>query len=252
MEREKNDKVRTITFKNLWHILIHRLPVIAAGACVGTILLFVATQAAYTPQYQSRAVLYIIRQSENISTGDASTEFSLSLKLVNDCTYFLKSHTVLDRVIEDLHLDMTYRQLYSSISVYNPDNTRILEVTVEAASPEQAKQIVDLIGQIAPREIEDVMGYRQLQLFENGTLNADPSNRIGPTMYLLFCGMLAMAIYGVFLIAYLLDDRVRTDEDVEQLLGLSLLGSIPDANAAQRNRYGYYAYQSKRKKEVQA
>lgn len=47
--------------------------------------------------------------------------------------------------------------------------------------------------------------------------------------------------YSVFLVAFLLDDCIRTDEDVERYLGLSILGDIPDANDVKRHQYGYYA-----------
>ncbi len=248
MEQEKNANGKTVTFKDLWNLLVQKILVITAGALVGTVLLFAVSQVTYTPRYESKAILYITRQSESTSFGDASTEFSLSLKLVNDCTFFLKSHTVLDRVIDEMKLNMSYRQLYNSILVSNPENTRVLEVVVEADSPEQAKQIVDRICNIAPQEIEDVMGYKQVQLFENGTLNAEPSNRISMIVYLLAFAVLAVAIYGVFLVIDLLDDRIRSDEDIEQILGLSVLSNIPDASATQHERYGYYACRSARKK----
>lgn len=248
MEHEKNDNGRIVTFSDLWGILTQRILVIAAVALVGTLLLFMVGKATYTPMYQSTATLYISRQVGTATSGDASTEFSLALKLVNDCTYFLKSHTVLDQVITDLDLDITYKELYNSITTHNPDNTRILEVTVEADTPYKAKQIVDHICQIAPQVIENTMGHRQVKLFEMGTLSDYPSNRTGMIVYILVFGILAALTYAVFLVAYLLDDRIRTDEDIERLLGLSILGNIPDANSTQHDRYGYGVYQGKQKK----
>lgn len=246
MDNKQYDKGRTVTFKELWSILTQRFPAILAAGLAGVMLLFVAVQGTYTPRYESRATLYIMRQGDGTTYSDASSEFSLALKLVNDCTYFLKSHSVLDQVIEDLELDMTYEQLHNSVTAYNPDNTRILEIIVEADSPELAKQIVDQICQIAPHVIEEAMGSRQVQLFENGALNTEPCNQVGRLAYLLAFAVIAVAAYGVFLVAYLLDDRIRSDEDIERVLGLSVLGNIPDANSTQHDRYGYYAYKSKR------
>ena len=43
------------------------------------------------------------------------------------------------------------------------------------------------------------------------------------------------------LLVYLLDDRIHSAEHIEQLLGLSVLGDIPDCNMIhQKGRYGYY------------
>ena len=242
MEMDKNETGRVVTFKDLWNLFVQTFMIIAAVALAGTVLFFAAMRITYDPRYESTATLYILRQSESTSSGDASNEFSLALKLVNDCTYFLKSHVVLDQVIEDLDLNMTYKQLYNSVSTHNPDNTRILEITVEANSPEQAKLIVDQICQIAPEVIEEAMGYEQVHLFENGILNTVPSNQTGILVYMLIFVMLAVLTYGGFLIGYLLDDRLRTDEDVEKILGVSILGNIPDANTPHQDGYGYYAY----------
>lgn len=247
MENKENGRI--VTFKNLWDLLVQRFLVIALVAIVGSILFLAVSRMTYTPVYQSTVILYIQRQSDTTSVGDASSEFSLSLKLVNDCIYFVKSHTVLDQVIADLDLDMSYRQLYNSISAHNPDNTRFLEITVKAGTPEQAKEIADRIGQIAPQVIDNAMGRRQVYLFEEGTLNESPSNKTGMIIYAVVFVMLAAATYVVYLIQYLLNDQIRTDEDVERILGLTILGSIPDANATFRNESKYYGYGRTKKKK---
>lgn len=43
-----------------------------------------------------------------------------------------------------------------------------------------------------------------------------------------------MLTYTAFLIFYLVDDTLRTDEDIQQYLGLTILGDIPNANNQQR------------------
>lgn len=247
MENKENDRI--VTFKDLWNLLMQRILIIAAVALVGGGLFFLATKMLQTPEYESRGTLYIQRQSNVSSVGDASSEFSLALKLVNDCTYFIKSHTVLDQVIRDLDLGVSYRQLYNSVSTHNPDNTRFLEVTVTAASPEQAKQIVDAICVLAPQVIEQTMGSQQISQFETGTLNTTPSNQTSILLVLVVMVLLAALTYGVFLVIYLMDDRFRSDEDVEKILGLTVLGSIPDASVAPREGSGYYGYGKKSAKK---
>lgn len=246
---EHNENGRVVTFKDLWDLLVRRILIIAAVAVLGGILFFLGARALYTPEYTSKATLYIQRQSESNSVGDASSEFSLALKLVNDCTYFLKSHTVLDQVITDLNLDMSYRQLYNSVSTNNPDNTRILEVTVTAQDPELAASIVNRICQIAPQVIENTMGHQQVTLFEEGRVNRTPTNQTGILVVLVVMVLLAVMTYGVFLVIYLLDDRILSDEDVEKILGLSVLGSIPDANANFPDGDGYYGRKKKTAKK---
>ena len=101
----------------------------------------------FVPQYASTATLYILRQADGATASDASSDFSLALKVVNDCTYLLKSHTVLDEVISSLNLDMEYEDLYDCVSTSNPEDTRILEVTVKASMSLEQRILIRAIVQ---------------------------------------------------------------------------------------------------------
>lgn len=236
-----NQNMRIVTLKDLWDLLMQRFLIILLAAVAAVGVLYGVNAATQEPLYESTATLYISRQSdESTSSGDASNDFSLALKVINDCTYLLKSHTVLDQVIEELSLTMDYDELYSAISTHNPDSTRILEVTVEASSPQLAKRIVDKICELGKDSITEAMGFEQVNLFEYGVLNQTPCNNTSMLTYALVGMIAAVFVYTVFLLIYLLDDRIRTTEDIENYLGLSVLGEIPDGKEASKNKYGYY------------
>lgn len=236
------NNMRAITLKDLWDLFIHRIAVIALAAVIAAGSLFVVDKITIKPMYASTATMYILRQSgsENSSSGEAANELTLALRLMYDCNYLLKSRTVLNTVIEDMDLDMTYYELSSRISTANPTNTRILEITAEAETPELAKAIVDKICEIGPDKIQDAMGFSQVNLYEYGTLPKDPCNNPGLMKYAVIAVAAAVAVYAVFLMMFILDDRIRTEEDIERYLGLSILAEIPDFNADTKGRYGYY------------
>ena len=238
-----NQKVnlKTVTLKDLWEVFIQRLWAIILAACICSAGLWLFNRMTFVPQYASTATLYILRQADGATASDANSDFSLALKVVNDCTYLLKSHTVLDEVISSLNLDMEYEELYDRISTSNPEDTRILEVTVKADSSEMAKRIVDQICTIGSKRIEDAMGFQQVNLYELGTTDSDPCNRTRVLTF-VFAGIAAAVVmYVVFLIIFLLDDRIQTDdENLERYLGLSVLGNIPSADGKKPGKYGYY------------
>lgn len=250
MTTQYSTNVRVVTLKDLWVILINRLwiMILAALVVTGGILLF--NRLTFVPAYSSTATLYILRQDNAGSTRNSDSDFSLALKVVNDCDYLLKSHSVLDEVIRELNLDTDYKTLSKCVSISNPENTRILEVTVESNSPENAKQIVDAICKIGQEQITEAMGFQQVNLYEYGTLNNKPCNIMSITTYMLIGMITAILVYSVFLVIFLLDDRIRTEEDIERYLGLSVLGDIPNANDKRNNQYGYYkAYGAQGKKK---
>ena len=128
---------------------------------------------------------------------------------------------------------------------------------MESDSPENAKRIVDAICEIGQEQITEAMGFQQVNLYEYGTLNDKPCNTTSMTTYMLVGMIAAVLVYSIYLIIYLLDDRIRTEEDIERYLGLSVLGDIPNADDKKSRQYGYYkAYgahgQKKTKKKRRA
>lgn len=236
------NSVRMITLADLWDLFIQRAVVIILAAVIAAGGFFAVDMATYDPQYSSTATMYILRQGggEETSSGEAANELTLALRLVYDCNYFLKSRTVINTVIEELGLDMTYNQLHSRISISNPTNTRVLEITVRGDTPEEAKAIVDRICDIGPGKIEEAMGFSQVNLYEYGNLPAAPSNSPNILKYGVVGIAAAVVTYAVYLLMFILDDRLRTDEDIERILGLSILAEIPNTGGSNKGRYGYY------------
>lgn len=232
---DNRDSTVTIYLSDLWDVFVRRmvLIILAALICVAGEYLY-ATKIV-KPLYNSTSTLYVLRQDES---GDySSTDFSLALNLVNDCTYMLKSHAVLDEVIEELELDMSYKALSDSISTRNPDNSRILEVSVKTGDPELSKKIVDKLCTIGAEKISDVMRMDQVTVLERGTLEQNPSNRVGMMRYIMFGALGAVLCYLAFVVAFVLDDKIKTEEDVKRYLQLSVLGEIPYTSASGRREH---------------
>ena len=246
---EQNKTARTITIKELWNIFVYRLWVMILAATIVVGAFFAYTTLTYTPRYSSTAMLYILRQSDNANSSSSSTASQISsditaaLKVVNDCDILLKSDTVLGKVISTLGLEDKYSSLNSlrrSITTNNPTDTRILQITVEAETPDMAKQIVDAICDIGSNYINDVMGFQQIGNCEYGIYNSAPCNRTSLQVYMWLSVIVAVVVYAIFLIAYFMDDTIRTEEDCQIYLGVGVIGDIPDADEASKKKYGGY------------
>ncbi|MBR5515696.1 MAG: hypothetical protein IKU52_05790 [Clostridia bacterium] len=241
---EKQSNLREIKFNDLWRIFVSRLWIIMLSSILVLIGFYTINKFTYVPKYESTATLYILRQSTENSTlveQKATEDFSLALNVVNDCDYLLRSHVVLDEVINNLDLDISYEALSDCVKTSNPDDTRILQVTVEAATPETAKLVVDQICEIGEGKIEKAMGFDQVNLYEEGVIDYSPSNRISLMTYILVALVVAVAVYSIYLLRYLFDDRIKTDEEIERYLNLTIIGDIPNAYRHKRKKDSYYA-----------
>lgn len=234
---------QVITFSDIWELFLQRLVGILLVTAIAVSGFAIYNKITYRPLYQSTATLYISGDDsfEGNSSADAYNTYTLAMKVVNDCDYLLSSRSVVDQLIIGMDLKVDYSVLQSRISTNNPTNTRILEVTIEAESPNLAKQIVDRLCEIGEEKINEVMGTNYVRLYEYGTLNVLPCNAIPKSTYIIIGALTAVITFGLCLLVFLLDDRIRSVEHLEQLLGLSVLGDIPDANAInQKGHYGYY------------
>ena len=238
-----NENMRVVKFRDLWEIFLARLWIMILAASVVMSGAWLVNSLTFRPKYESTATLYILQRYNNDqSTQSDYNEFSLALKVVNDCTLLLKSHSVLDTVIDRLNLDMSYRALYNSVTITNPDETRILQVRVESDDPVRSREIVNAICTTGTQKITDAMGFEQVNFYEYGIYDPVPCNKTGILSYLLLGMLAAIVVYVIFLICYLADDRIHTEEDIAKYLGLSVLGDIPNSETPAKKRYGYKYY----------
>ena len=251
MNNNENSMEYTIDLKMLFSLLLKRLPVMVLAAAVAVGVFFAYDTFTYEPEYESTAVLYVLKQN---SDGDAasSQDFNLALNVTTDCTILLKSHSVLDEVISELGLNSTYKELYKSVTTSNPTNSRVLNVVVKSDSPENAKRIVDKVCEIGSEQIEQAMGFKQVNFYEHGTLSKAPSNRTSAIVYVAIGFAAAALVYLIAAAKMIFDDRIDSDEDIEKYLDIAVIGVIPDANATSGKKYGKYGKYGKTGNESNA
>lgn len=242
----ESNHIRLVTLKDIWSILVKRFWIVAAIAAFCVVAAYAVNRFLYVPMYRSTATLYILRQ-EDSDYSYSSSDFSMALSVVNDCNYLLKSHAVIDEVIDKLQLTMSYSELSSSISTSNPTSTRILQVSVVTTDSALSKQIVDCLCAIGVEKINGAMGFNQVNFYEYGTTSSSPCNKTSNLTYITIGAGVAVFTYAAFIIAFLLDDRLTSKEDVEKALGLSVLGEIPNFQSAGKKSSGYYGYGYRKK-----
>ena len=140
----------------------------------------------------------------------------------------ITSRPVLTDVIDQLDMDMDYKQLKDMITVANQDDTRILQLSVEYSDAKQAKEIVDKLSEVASEYIGDKMEVTPPKIIEKGEVPTSRSNTGVAKMAVMgvLAGMILCA--GVIVVRTIMDDTIKSEEDIEKYLGLSTLSVIPD------------------------
>ncbi len=210
-----------LLWRRLWAVLLAAL--IAGGAC------FAYHYVTYTERYTSTSKIYVLN-SEVMEGASASTTayyFQLALTVVEDCKELLLSETVLERVADELLLDISPTALRNMIKIENEENSRILMVSVTTGNPELSCDIANAVSEQGVERIREIMNVNQMSVYERGKVPHAPSNSVGWQMPVLFGMMAAILVYGICLLVMILDDKVNNADDVEGYLGLTVLGDIP-------------------------
>ena len=256
-KKNTNNTSSTIDLLDLLRYLLKpkKILVVVAAAVAAVAILFLYNLVTFVPEYESKSTLYVVKQNSGAdgNTTLSASDFSMALDVVNDCTYIIKMETVLDQVIKELNLDTDYETLRRQISTNNPNGTRILEVKATASTPELAEKIAEVISRVGAQKINSSLGFKQVNISEEARITTVPCNKPGLRSYVLAGMLSAVVACGIYVVLYLTDDGIHSDDDVEQYLNLSVLGRIPDFAIVSRQsnyRYGYTANNRKLSKKL--
>ena len=210
-----------IDLKELFFELLSHWKILTVSTIMAAAIALVASKFILVPQYESTSALYVLSNSIT-----SLADIQIGSSLTNDYIVVVKGRPILDQVIENLNLDETYDSLEDRITLENPADSRILEITVRDTDPNRAKVIADEMASVASDYISIKMDQSAPTTIQNGYADGEPvSPHVGMnTLIGAIVGFLLAA--AIITISYLLDDTIMTDEDVEQKLGMNLLGSL--------------------------
>lgn len=241
MENEKNlrdNDEMEIDLLQLFYALKKKIWFILAAMIIGGGLAGAYSKFLITPQYSSTSMMYILSKETTLTS---LADLQIGSQLTEDYKVIVNSRPVLGEVIDSLALDMSYEQLLAKISIGNPTDTRILTVTVTDPDPYRAKAIVDCVAETASDYIGEIMEMIPPKIIENGTvptMKTSPSNGKNAVLGAL-AGMILVC--GVIVIQVIMNDTVRTEEDVERYLGLTVLASVPLREGEERTKPGHHS-----------
>ena len=190
---------------------------------------FLGTYFFIQPTYTSTTRIYVVNQATDNNNLSAQ-DLQAGAFLVKDYKEIITSNDVLSEVIKDEKLNMTEAELAKMISVDIPTDTRLISISVKAKTCQDAQVLANKVREVASKKIKNVTKVEDVTTLGEAKLPESPSS---PNIKL---NVLLGAVLGAFLavvgvlVREILDDRVRRPEDVEDVLGMTLLGIIPDTD----------------------
>ncbi len=223
---EMNREDIEIDVKDLFYAITDKLWIVISAGIVCAVIAGIFTRVMITPMYESTTKIYVVNRQDSEKAATYS-DLQTGTQLTKDYQILVQSRVVTEQVIKELNLNITHEDLVSCITVNNPMDTRIIEITVKYHDPELAKKIADAIGKVSADSMVSVMEMEKVNIVEPGNFPGSPSS---PDFVknILFGGIIGIFVSAfIILLIYMLDDSIKKNEDIEKYLGLTTLGTIP-------------------------
>ena len=214
-----------IDLVKVFYAIRKRILMIVLLALILGCLFAAVTKFFITPTYTSTSKMLVLTKETTISS---LADLQLGSQLTKDYTILIQSRPVLMDVIDNLGLKMDYKELRNKLSVANPSDSRILEISIVDPDPYQAKKIVDEVSYVSSEYIGEKMEVTTPNIIEDGEI---PFEKTSPNMRknVAIGGLLGILIGVAFaVISEVMNDAIVDEEDVQRYLDLITLASVPE------------------------
>lgn len=180
-----------------------------------------------------------VNNSTTSKANMSSSDIAAAQSLVDTYITIIQSDTVLTDVIGRSNSLYTTGQLNKMISARSLNNTEVFQVNVTSEDPNEAQALANSIADTAPEYLSDIVTGTSVKIIDRAKFSDVPTspNVLSNTMIGLVAGF--MLASGLILLVSLMDTRIKTEQDLQRITDLPILGAISDFENASSNNYGY-------------
>lgn len=224
LSQPSGETEQEIDLIELGYELIDKLKYIIISAVIGLLISGVYTFFIATPIYEAVAKLYVLNSGDSVVN---LADLQLGNYLASDYTEVFKTWEVNEMVRTNLGLDYTYEELEKMVSISNPQDTRILYISVQSPDPGEAMTMANEYGRVVSVYVSQIMATERPNTLSSAIL---PDKPVSPkkTQNLIIGLLLGLVIsVGVIVVRFVLDDTVKSADDIMKYTGLTVLAIVP-------------------------
>ncbi len=215
-------------FKIFWNKRLQIIAIVLVFLIIGSIYSF----AFVKPKYKSYTTLVLAQSGGVSNTDDAQgitqSDLTLNQKLVSTYSELVKTKNVLREVIKELSLTIEEEELRKNVTVSLVEDTELIKITVTNENALDAKNIANKIAKIFSERVSEIYNISNVYIVDEAEEATGPYNinHIKDIAIFMIIGLVVSVIY--VLLTNLLDTTVKSAEDIEKELGITVLASIPE------------------------
>lgn len=218
-----------INLKELFDYFVSKWFMVALAAVACVVFGAVYTIFFKTPLYNSYTTMVLTTNNENTNINQSITQSDITLNknLISNYRVIMKSHSILNQVINNLNLNMTTDELKKMVNITTEDDTEIIRISVNGTDKEIAKDVANEIARVFSNDVARYYSIKNVAIVDYAEVSNNPYN-----ISLLKTVVLAMLI-GVVLsctvifVMFYFDTTIKSTDEIETKIGLPTLGVVP-------------------------
>lgn len=215
-----------MTLLELLQLLRKRLALVIALPIVCALAMGVYSAFFMANTYTASTSLYVLTKTETDSgvSNNMYTDLNASQLLTNDVATLIKS----DRVMGDTAKDLSMQSLAAfGVTVASETTTRVITLSVSGEDAEAAAVVANKLAENASDVAQEVMNVQSVNVIDKAVAPSSPSGPNRPVYVVVaFMAGLFLAI-AIVVLADMLNTKVRRTEEIEELLGIPVIGRMP-------------------------
>lgn len=234
---EENVKETEIDLRVIFNVLRKNIILIILVTLIFASGMFVFSKFFIEKKYEASAMLIVNNKSSDSQTIN-SNEIVAAQDLAEVYAIIIKSDTVLQQVIDDLKLNMSYEALRNSISVSSVNSTQVIQISMRHTNAEFAKKVVESIVEVAPPIIMDKVEAGSVKVISEAKISNN-GNPVSPNTMkntILGAGVGLIVILLILFIKEMSNKTFKTEEDIVNTLDVPLIGVIPKIDRKEFNK----------------
>lgn len=224
------EQEQTISLQELLQVLKKRLFLIITITLAAVAVSAAVSYFVLTPVYEVKTTMMAYGADKKLeSDSNSLTEIQTNLKLINTYNDLIKSDKILEKVLNELELDMTMGQLAKKINVSNNKESHVIYISVKDTDPYRAAEIANMTAQIFEKEIQQEMNASIKQWSKAKVSENQAPVEPKPLLNIAIAAVIGLMLgVGLAFLLEFLDNTIKTEQDIENTLELPVIGVIMD------------------------
>lgn len=217
----------TISLQELIKIIRKRLFFIICLVILAVGIAGIASYYFLTPIYQVSTQILVNQQQSEQNQFNAQ-DIQMNLQLIETYSVIIKSPIILSKVIKKLELDTSPDLLAKKITVNSAQNSQVVNISVQDPNMRKAVDISNSTVEVFQEEIRTLMSVDNVKILSPAVeLTKKVPIKPDPILNMAVAGVIGLMLgFGIAFLLDYLDMTVKTEQDIEKLTGLPIIGLV--------------------------